>query len=53
MLKIFSDLRQIRNKAAHAEEYIITSEKADEYIQIALKLNEYFNMKIEEKKASL
>lgn len=44
-LKIFSDLRILRNKVAHAPQYEITIEQASEYVDLSLSLAEYFSSK--------
>jgi len=41
MIKVFGDLRTIRNRAAHAINYEINTEKAVEYVDVALKLKAY------------
>lgn len=40
-VKIFKDLRRLRNKVAHAAGYEITRAQAEEYIELALALREH------------
>ena len=43
-IKIFHDLRVLRNKVVHVSQYDITSEQAIEYVGLALSLAEYFSV---------
>jgi hypothetical protein len=45
-VKIFNDLRQIRNRAANVQNYKISSDQALNYISIAVKLIDYMEDKI-------
>jgi len=42
-LKIFNELRRLRNKVAHAEEYEVTPEQALDYIQLARSLKNFLD----------
>ncbi|NMM47809.1 hypothetical protein [Marinigracilibium pacificum] len=42
-IKIFDDLRQIRNKVAHVPDYVVTKEQAINYISIAIKLIDFLD----------
>jgi hypothetical protein len=44
--KIFNDLRQIRNRVAHAKSYTVNSDQALSYVAIAIQLIEYLEEKI-------
>jgi hypothetical protein len=44
--KIFNDLRQIRNRVAHAESYTVNADQALSYVAIAIQLVEYLEEKI-------
>ena len=37
-IKIYADLRRLRNKVAHAADYDVNEEQASEYINIAMNL---------------
>ena len=37
-IKIYADLRKLRNKVAHAADYDVNEEQASEYISIAMNL---------------
>jgi hypothetical protein len=41
--KIFSDLRQLRNRVVHASGYTISAELAAEYIDLSIKLRQYLD----------
>ncbi len=40
-LKIFNELRRLRNKVAHAEGYEVTADQATDYIELAKSLSKY------------
>jgi hypothetical protein len=42
-LRIFHELRQLRNKVAHAEDFEVSEDQAYEYIQLAMILINYLN----------
>lgn len=42
-IKIFRDLRQLRNKVAHAEEFTISNRQAVEYVRVAMTLRRYLD----------
>lgn len=42
-LKLFSELRQLRNKVAHAPEYAVNPAGAVQYIELCFKLVEHFH----------
>ena len=42
-VKIFGDLRRLRNKVVHAEGFEISSERASEYVRLALMLTSHLN----------
>jgi len=44
--KIFNDLRQIRNKVAHANDYTVSKDQALNFISISVQLIEYLEEKI-------
>jgi len=41
--KVFAELRQLRNKVAHAAGYEVTPEQAIEYVRLALKMRDYLD----------
>ena len=41
--KIFNELRQLRNKVAHATGYRLTTEQAEEYVRLALRMKDYLD----------
>jgi hypothetical protein len=41
--KIFSDLRQLRNRVAHAAGFTITTEQAETYVDLSIKLRQYLD----------
>ena len=44
--KIFDDLRQLRNRVAHAEGFAVSKEQALSYISVAIALAEYLDEKL-------
>ena len=47
-VKIFGDLRRLRNKVAHAPRYEVSPRQASAYIDVALKLKRYLDSRCEE-----
>lgn len=47
-IKIYDDLRQIRNKVSHAKGYDLTKNQAHRYVTVAIQLTEYLESKIRE-----
>ncbi|WP_370979331.1 DUF4145 domain-containing protein [Agaribacterium sp. ZY112] len=44
MAKLFSELRQLRNKVAHAETYEVGRGEAIQYIELCVRLRDHFNL---------
>jgi len=47
--KIYQELRQLRNKVVHAEDFELSEEQALDYIRLSMKLKAYFELLAEDK----